>query len=602
MIILTINEDHNATAALLKDGKVLYAASEERITRHKNDIGYPYKTIDEALKKTNIKPEEIDYVGYTCGIGNPADIKVKRITNFKIFDYIREMREYWYPILIQKKPSTFWQGIIREPRFQKPNGEYHDFSFLYTTPEEEWGELFQKERINVVVKQLGISAEKVVFLNHHTCHAYYAYYASEVDKKNTVAIVTADGWGDGENGTIWMAKDGVLKKVKGTALCNVARIYRYITLLLGMKPFEHEYKVMGLAPYAKDYITEPAYNIFKETLVVDGIDFKWNKEPSDMYFYFKEKLEGVRFDGIAGGLQKWMEEILVTWIGNILEHLKTDTLVYSGGLAMNVKANKAISEIPELKKFFVPPSGGDESTTIGAGYALSVKHGVTPEPIEHVYLGYTISEEEIEKLLEDHDISGTYKVIKEVSNETVANLLQKNKVIARCTGAMEFGARALGNRSILCNPSTIENIKLVNDKIKYRDFWMPFTPSILDYRANDYLVNPKNLEAVYMTIAFDSTDLGREHLKAAIHPQDETVRPHIVTKISNPDYYDLIESFQKLTGIGGLLNTSLNLHGEPIVRSAEDAWHVFTNSGIDALLLNKTLIIKQDKLTNPYEK
>lgn len=595
MIILTINEDHNATVALLKDGEVLYAASEERITRYKNDVGYPHQTIDEALQKTNIEPEEIDYVGYTCGIDSPADLKVKRITNFKISDYIREMHEHWHPLLIEKKPSMFWHKIIREPRFSKNEREYHDFSFLFKEPEDKWGELFQKECINTVVNHLDISPKKVVFLNHHMCHAYYAYYASNVDKNKPVTVITADGWGDGENGTIWFAQDGVLKKIKGTALCNLARIYRYITLLLGMKPFEHEYKVMGLAPYAKDYIMQPAYDIFKKTLIVDGLDFKWDEKPSDMYFYFKERLEGVRFDGIAGGLQKWLEEVLVAWVSNVLEHLKTDTLVYSGGLSMNVKANKAIAQLPKLKELFVPPSGGDESSAIGAGYVLSVKHGVSPKSMVHAYLGYSITEEEIEKLLEDHDIARTHNVIKAVSNKVVANLLQKNKVIARCAGSMEFGARALGNRSILCNPSNSKNISLINDKIKYRDFWMPFTPSILDYRAKDYLVNPKQLESLYMTIAFDSTDLGREHLPAAIHPQDATVRPQIVTKSMNSEYYDLIESFQKLTGIGGLLNTSLNLHGEPIVRNAEDAWQVFTNSGIDALLLNKSLIIKYEK-------
>ncbi len=593
MIILGINEEHNATAALVKDGEVLYCASEERITRVKNDIGYPFQTIARALKETGIKSKQIDYVVYTIQETDPPHLKIKRITNFRIPDYLREMHEYWKPILIEHKDAPlFWEKLMEEDRFNCPEKEYYDFSFLKTTPKERWSEAFNKERVKVVVKQLVIEPERVLFKNHHQCHAYYAYYASPIDRVKKTAVVTADGWGDGENGTIYLAENGKLKKIHGTALCNLARIYRYITLLLGMKPFEHEYKVMGLAPYAKDYIGQPVYDVFKKTLIVDGLDFKWNEKPSDMYFYFREKLEGMRFDGIAAGVQKWVEDLLVEWMANILEYFKVDSLVYSGGLSMNVKANKSISEVPQLKHFFVPPSGGDESTAIGAAYAVSVDQGVDPRPLKHACLGYCITDEEIQDLLKKYEVEQKYKVIKVATNEEIVKLLAQDKIIARCAGPMEFGARALGNRSILCNPANFDNIRLVNERIKFRDFWMPFTPTILDYRAKDYLVNPKNLKAPYMTIAFDTTPLGQKHLKAAIHPYDFTARPQILEKEMNSKYYELIQAFEKITGIGAILNTSFNLHGEPIARNAEDAWHTFTSSGLDALLLNDVLIIK----------
>lgn len=592
MIILAINEDHNATAALVKDGKVLYCASEERITRSKNDIGYPFQTIAEALKETNIKPNQIDYIVYTGHSLNPVDLKIKRTTRFSIPDYIQEMDEYWKPVLIEKKPSSFWDKMIKKSRFNNPDTEYYNFDFLKTIPKEKWEKAFNKERVNVVVKQLGIDPKKVLFVNHHKCHAYYAYYASPIDRAKKTAVVTADSWGDGENASIWLAENGKLKKIHGTALCNLARIYRFMTLLLGMKPNEHEYKVMGLAPYAKDYIMQPAYDVFKKTLKVNGLDFKWNKKPSDMYFYFKEKLEGIRFDGIAAGLQKWLEDMVVEWITNILKHLKVDSLVYSGGLSQNVKANKSISKIPQLKNLFVPPSGGDESTAIGAAYIVSIDQGIIPQPLQHAYLGYSITDDEIEKLLQKYKVEKKYKVLRNATNKEIVDLLATNKVVARCVGAMEFGARALGNRSILCNPANFDNIRLINEKIKFRDFWMPFTPTILDHRAKDYLVNPKNLKVPYMTIAFDTTPLCEKHLKAAVHPYDFTARPQVLKKEVNLEYYELIQAFEKKAGIGAVLNTSLNLHGEPIVRNAEDAWHTFIHSGLDALLLNKTLIIK----------
>ena len=593
MIILGINEDHNGTAALIKDGEVLYAASKERISRKKNDVGYPFETIAEAFKETGIKPGEVDFVAYTGNYTDPLQMKIKKITTFKIPDYLREMHEYWKPVLLENKTSSFWEDMMKDERFNVSEKESYDFGFMKTEPREKWDEAFNKERVKAVVKQTGISPERVLFINHHLCHASYAYYASPVDRSKKIGVITADGWGDGENASVCIAENGKLKKVHGTAMCNLARIYRYITLLLGMKPFEHEYKVMGLAPYAKDYISEPAYEVFKETLVADGIDFKWNKKPSDMYFYFKDKLEGVRFDGIAGGLQKWTEEVLVGWAKNVLSHLQVDSLVFSGGLAMNVKANKSLGEIDGLNYFFVPASGGDESTAIGAAFAVSAEKGVAPKTPTNVYLGYAITDDEIKELIAKYNIADKYEVVYGASNKQISDLLVKNKIVARCVGRGEFGARALGNRSILCHPSNFDNIRTINDKIKYRDFWMPFTPSILDYRAKDYLVNPKNLKSPFMTLAFDTTPLGQEHLKAAIHPADFTARPQVLEKEANSEYYELIQEFEKATGVGVVLNTSFNLHGEPIVRGAEDAWHTFTASDLDALLLNDTLITKK---------
>lgn len=593
MLILGINEDHNATAALLKDGEVVFAASEERISRKKNDVGYPYEAIEEALRESGYIAKDIDAVTFSAIETGAIDMKIKRITRFKISDYVREMHEYWKPTLTKgKNADIFWDALMREERFNKPQEERYDFSFMQTVPRGDWNKVFQEKRREAVVKHLGIDPAKVSFTKHHLSHAAYAYYASPVDRRERVAVVTADGWGDGENASIYLAENGKLTKIHGTSMCNLARIYRYITLLLGMKPNEHEYKVMGLAPYAKEHLTKRPYEIFKKTLVVDGLDFKWNEKPSDLYFYFRDRLEGERFDGIAGGLQKWMDDMTVQWITNILNKLDVDTLVWSGGFSMNVKTNKAIAEIPRLKHFFVPPSGGDESAAIGAAYAVAKDGGDDPKHLSHAYLGHTLTREEVEAMQRARKVRESYTVIDKVDAKTVAQCLAQNLIIARCVGRMEFGARSLGNRSILCNPRDFDNIQRINEKIKFRDFWMPFTPSILDSRADDYLLNPKHLPAPYMTIAFDTTELGRAHLRAAIHPADFTARPQIVTKETNPAYYELIKAFEKLTGVGALLNTSLNLHGEPVVRGAEDAWHTFIDSGLDGLILDDTLILK----------
>jgi carbamoyltransferase len=157
---------------------------------------------------------------------------------------------------------------------------------------------------------------------------------------------------------------------------------------------------------------------------------------------------------------------------------------------------------------------------------------------------------------------------------------------------MEFGARSLGNRAILCDPSKPENLRNINEKIKFRDFWMPFTPSILEERGHDYLNNPKNIPAYFMTIGFDSTDLGKKHLTSAIHPYDFTVRPQLVNSEKNPKYYSLIKAFEKITGIGAVLNTSLNLHGSPIVRTADEAIQTLVESGLDGMIFEDILLLK----------
>jgi carbamoyltransferase len=171
--------------------------------------------------------------------------------------------------------------------------------------------------------------------------------------------------------------------------------------------------------------------------------------------------------------------------------------------------------------------------------------------------------------------------------------LADGKVFARCVGRMEFGARALGNRSILCDPSKWSNVRKINEKIKGRDFWMPFTPSILSHRSKDYLVNAKNLRTPFMTIAMDSSALARQHLVAAVHPYDFTIRPQIVEQDVNPEYFALIQAFESITGIGALLNTSLNLHGKPIVNTPRDALNTFTHSGLDGLILPGVLVLKR---------
>jgi carbamoyltransferase len=213
-------------------------------------------------------------------------------------------------------------------------------------------------------------------------------------------------------------------------------------------------------------------------------------------------------------------------------------------------------------------------------------------------LGRSFSDDYIKDYLNRSDVALRYYINKlqgKAMAKKVAELLVHNEIVARCYGREEWGARALGNRSIICNPSDFKNINTLNKKVKNRDFWMPFTPSILAEDLDLYVLNPKGIRAPYMCITFDSTEKAKKEISAAIHPSDYTVRPQAVSKSWNPEYYSLIEEFKNITGISAVLNTSFNLHGEPNVGSPEDAIYTMDNSGLNYLVLGEYLVEKKDR-------
>ena len=250
----------------------------------------------------------------------------------------------------------------------------------------------------------------------------------------------------------------------------------------------------------------------------------------------------------------------------------------------------------EVNYLYIPPGPGDESISIGAAYLSTLKYSDRKTKIYKFdpYCGSSYADEEIENYLLNLDENNwSYK---RTNDKEVATLLSKGKVVARfSSGKMEFGARALGNRSILADPSDSDVIHYLNKLVKMRDFWMPFAPSILEERLSDYLIDKKNSFSKYMAISFNSTDLAFKHLPAGLHPFDKTARAQIVSKKDNPQYHSLIMEFENLTGIGALLNTSFNIHGEAIVESPKDAIQTLQNSGLEFLYIGSFLVTKINK-------
>jgi carbamoyltransferase len=601
MKVLSISWQDCSTAALMVDGEIVACVSEERFSRKKNDDAYPRQAVESVLRQSGLSPQELDCVALAGEQFDPKYILCHRHA-YSVMDRLREQRDYWYPLMYGKQEVNYLDVFKDKLDLSQYPGKWDDVvTFLrrqYSLA--EGNAFFQTFRRAAVCGHLGIHPEKIVFPHHHRCHGHYAYYASPV-YKDRVLILAADAWGDDMNASVSIAENGKVGRLSHSTNFNAGRLYRSMTLLLGMKPDEHEYKIMGLAAYAKPEYFQGPLKVFRETMYVDGLGFKYFNIPSDMYVYFRERLEGYRFDAIAGALQRYVEEILVAWVQNCLKETGVRRLCFGGGLAMNVKAMMEIAKLDGLDEMFVCPSPSDESLAMGACYVVMhdkcVAKGIDPRsvlrPLNNAYLGPDLDADDLGGAVRRLAADGRYAITEKANPVLVAKAIASGKIVGRCVGRSEFGARALGNRSILADPRNLDAVQKINEKVKSRDFWMPFAPSILEERAADYLINPKNLSAPYMTIAFETTSLAHRDLRAALHRADLTGRPQVVTRAANPAYHVLIREFERLTGVGGLLNTSFNIHGEPIIQSAADAVDVLERSGLDALVLGDTVIEKK---------
>ncbi|MEE9274833.1 MAG: carbamoyltransferase C-terminal domain-containing protein [bacterium] len=582
--ILGINDSHLATACLLKDGEVIGCMSEERFTRRKNEGAYPARSAAFLFDFAGIAPSDLSAVALA---GHEAMDPVW-------FDMVTRDDDYIDEYLGIKKRSAIGRKVRK---MGKKLNIAQKAQAKSLTPNEE--------RFQTIADHLGVGKNKIHIIEHHTAHAAAAYYASpfSVDGGGNTAVLTNDASGDGLCATWNTAGPKGIERLAASpsAAGSLGSFYSLITQYLGMRQLEHEYKVMGLAPYAPDYGRERSYAVLKKMIVFEHKDvpqFRW-KVRRERFRHMMENLVRHRFDWVAGAAQDLLEELLVEWARAGIAAAGEGRVALSGGVFMNVKANQRVAVLDEIEEMFVLPSCGDESNAIGAAYWYHAEGGKSGErlpcvPLGGLYLGRDIEEGSVAEAIGAAGAKESHSVRRfdDIESE-VARLLSLGEVVARVKGREEFGARALGNRSILAHPRDYRVVSHINKMIKSRDFWMPFAPTILDRREEDYLLNPKGLRSPYMMITFDSTPLGAEELSAACHPYDGTLRPQILERSFNPDYYGLIEEFERLTGIGGVLNTSFNLHGEPIVSSPEDAIHTFENSGLMHLALGRYLISKK---------
>lgn len=562
VIVLGIHDGHNSGAAIVKNGKVLAAISEERLRNIKNYSGTPSMAIKAVFDITAINPEDIDLIAIGCLmrthpplIEEPFFVKVYR----KIIPYIHG---HWF--------SKLYVSIL------------HKFRRMH-----ELKELF---------REMKIEDKEIIFIEHHLSHAACAYYTRPWNEKTLV--LTLDGSGDGVSSTVNIGEGYKIKRIAwSTSYDSVGNnLYSEITGYLGLKRWEHEYKVMGLAPFGK-----PEYCIEKIRKIVRinpkrPLEFQNTIKAytTDVQKKLIKMLHGERFDNIAAACQKYYEELLVQWVKNAIKETGIKKVACAGGMFLNVKANKLLRELPEVDEIYFYPAAGDEGTPVGAAlegyFRYCEREGIHPQryQLEDLYFGRKFSDDEIESAIKKYNLEKKAKKIETGIEGEIANLIAKGKIIGIFWGRDEFGPRALGNRSIVADPRDLRVISKLNFAIKQRDFWMPFAPSILEDRMDKYLVNPK--PARYMIEAFDTTEEADEII-AGLHQADRTCRPQTVNHW-NPKWRKLLEEFEKITGVSGIINTSFNLHGYPIVGSPEIAIETFLESGLDGLVLENYLILK----------
>jgi carbamoyltransferase len=562
MIVLGINDGHDAGICLMRDGEVVLVSNEERRINKKNAAGVPTESLKVAFARTGISPKDVDRIALSSMIRTTVPVR-------------------------DQSPTV-----------------YTALTSLYSLGRTEWGTRFGRWLLPKLRKRadllstladMGLADKTVQGYDHHLCHAATAHYHRPWDGPSTV--LTLDGAGDGLCATVNVGRDDAIEVKSQTPKFHspAAGLYSAITGLLGMRPSEHEYKIMGMAPYG-----QASYSIdaIRPAFSVEGLTFRnhTGKFGPDCAKYFHKRLFKHRFDNICAATQQAFEEMMLQWVKNAIGATGINRITAAGGAFLNVKANKLIREMSEVDALYVYPASDDGGTPVGAAILayldLCKAKGVAPKlnlP-KSMYQGLSFNDAEMETAIKASGLN--YHRMPDPADE-VGGLVAAGKIVARFDGQEELGPRSLGNRAIIADPRDLRFVRKLNFAIKQRDFWMPFAASILEEDAEKYLVKPTKW-AHHMIEAFDSTPEGGETFVAGSHPFDRTIRPQLVNEL-NPGYRDVIRAFKKRTGVGGVLNTSFNLHGSPIVGTPEIALYTLVNSELDCLAMGPFLVANRSR-------
>jgi carbamoyltransferase len=560
--ILGLHASHNASACIGDESGLLYAIQEERLSGEKNYWGFPRLAVQACLDRVGIQASDLLATTYggnqvICRYHSRDDVMHAFRRQSTVAGRLRQ--RVAVPLIAAVRPN-FGQG-----------------------------------RLKALLAEAGFRDTTVSHHDHHLAHAATAYYGLRTSTDEPYLVLTCDGAGDNVSASVRVWGGDKCQEIASTHEGDsLGAVYSWVTFGMGFVPLEHEYKLMGMGPYASARAAEETAKVFERYLRLraDGLGFQRGTRRQTHFLHecLERDLRGMRFDYICAGLQRFTEDLLCNWVEHAVRKTGVRKVLAAGGVFMNVKANKRISELAEVDAFEAFPSCGDETLSIGAYYLEAAKRfgDAAVKPLEHFYLGDAPQEADVLAAVKK---SGFHYERPNDIADAVARLLAGGQPVARCTGPMEFGARALGNRSILADPKSQDVVRVINQMVKKRDFWMPFAPMVKEERQHDYIQNPKNLRSPFMMMTFDTKANFRE-LIAAVHNADLTCRAQILARDHNPAMYDILTAFERRTGGGVILNTSFNLHGFPIVRTAEEAIGVLRDSGLEYLQVGDYLVHK----------
>jgi carbamoyltransferase len=614
-MILGLCFSHNATACIVhpENGQVVFCCSEEKFTRRKNEWGIPFRAIDHILKHVTPIGEISDVViGEQCvaKYGSKAFAELMYLSNY-------ERRDRYIQSKLKLLSLVMFDIVGRAVR-----------------PKSDFRQLVQEK-----LAEIGIGGLPV-FIDHHEAHAASAFFCSPFDD---ALVVTLDGEGDRNSGSYWLGKNGsqLERLCIQSEIASVGKFYRSVTSALGFKVNRHEGKITGLAAYGD---LSRFYELFQGLLwcEVDGNEnfrivsklAEWHLKTFSLRSInpfrlaqflslilaadswenllngmirrrFREFYKGVlgldmerlsfeNMADIAAAAQQVLEDVVIESVRFFQRKVNTRNLVLAGGIFANVKLNQRLLEQLDTENIYIHPGMGDEGLAVGA--AMKIVHWnketrASGSPHEHVYLGPSYSERDIQEELSRFPFEWK-KVSSEALIEIVAQALVEEEIVGLYRGKLEYGPRALGHRTILVNPIKKEINDKVNKRLRRTEF-MPFAPVVLDECYGDIFSSPKleaaRLPARFMTITLDVNPEWIGKIQGVVHV-DNTARPQIIKEEDDSVYYGIVRRFFEKTGIGCLVNTSYNIHEEPIVNTPRDALRAFSQGAVDMLVLEDYLV------------
>jgi len=607
--ILGIHIGHDCSAALISNGKIIAAIEEERLVRRKGFAGFPFRAIQEVLEISGIDKDNIDVVsiaGEQLHLELPYWILLERINKLSI------LKKVYYKLILALSYMFPQTGISQK---------LHNKKSFWNTLESH-------------IRELGFVNAKIETHDHHLSHAASSFWASPFDKS---IVFTLDGKGDLSSGTI---SDATRKEISTIQridqLDSIGQIYAEVTRYLGFRPNRHEGKITGLAAmgdhskllplfkelivFAKDpenssrikftrkipdmpdvkypYKNPKALNLDLQTKIGIVANSKETKKYAIASELIQKWLEtnclNQSREDVAAAIQKATEDWIVEWVVTNLPEEKTEVCL-AGGVFANVKVNQQIREQTKVKNVFIQPAMGDSGLSLGAAILswqdnFAIQKSTSLIPPRHAYLGPEFSENKIlSALINTSSSTIEWERLENIEKE-IAKLLHLGHIVGRFNGRLEWGPRALGNRSILVNPTDKSINNSLNDRLSRSEF-MPFAPSVLDYRAKDYFEGYKkeHFGSEFMTMTYSVFPKMQKDIEAVVHV-DGTARPQVVRKEINPSYYEILKEYEKLSGIGVVVNTSFNIHEEPIVAMPEDAIKALFENAIDVLAIGNFIV------------